>query len=124
MLGGKCKGTRRELSILEISGELPFRDAINPSARLHHACCSVAITTAARTNPWKGSGCPSSNRTMHLPNYFSISTNQKPTISKHADSSDSINVKPYGQQAAARPLFVYLGNPSLVLRQGCAAMAR
>lgn len=34
-----------------------------------------------------------------LPNYFSKSTNRKPKISKHAESSNSINIKPHGQQA-------------------------
>lgn len=52
-----------------------------------------------------------------LPNYFSKRDKPKPTISKHADSSNSINVKLHRQQAS-QPLFVYLGNPSLVLEAG------
>lgn len=42
----------------------------------------------------------------------------KPAIGKHAEPSDSINVKPY-RQRVSQLLFVLRGNPVLVRAQGC-----
>lgn len=41
----------------------------------------------------------------------------KPAIGKHAEPSNSINVKPY--RRVSQPLFVLWGNPVLVRAQGC-----
>lgn len=44
-------------------GELPFRDAINPCTRLHHACHTVAMQLQY-TNSREDSICLSSNQAI------------------------------------------------------------
>ena len=58
-----------------------------------------------------------SSCSLQPPQLFLKRDKPKPAISKHADSSNSINVKLYRQQVSQH-LFVKPGNPVLVLTQG------